>query len=148
MMWGSASDNERIYVNNNNFFHKPLSEWFPGANPPPTGGMAAALDPWSGAILWTFANPEPQLGDASLNALSQAPLTVANGVVFYPSMDANGKLFYLDAKTGKSLGSYSMGSSNACGPSIVDGTVYTGAGYANFGLGSVGLKFAALALPA
>lgn len=146
-MWGSASDNERIYVSNNNFFHLPLSQWFPSASTPPTGGMAAALDPFDGGILWAFANPEPQLGDPTVNALSQAPMTVANGVVFYPSMDPTGKLFYLDAKTGRALGSFAMGATNACGPSIVNSTVFSGSGYNNFGLGSAGKKFTALALP-
>lgn len=144
-MWGSASDNERVYVSNNNFFHKPLSPWV-NQTPAPTGGMAAALDPFDGSILWTFANPEPQLGDPSLNALSQAPMTVANGVVFYPSMDPTGRLFYLDAKTGRLLGSYAMGATNACGPSIVNSTIYSGSGYLNFALGSVGQKFTALEL--
>lgn len=54
----------------------------PGATTPPTnptGGLVAALDAWSGNILWTFANPMTQLGDATKNALSQAPVTVANG---------------------------------------------------------------------
>lgn len=146
-MWGSASDNERVYVSNNNFFHKPLSRWFPNANPAPTGGMAAALDPFDGSILWTFANPEPQAGDPGVNALSQAPVTVANGVVFYPSMDAAGKIFFLDAKTGRLLGSYATGATNACGPSIVDSTIYTANGYQNFGLGALGQTFTALALP-
>jgi outer membrane protein assembly factor BamB len=149
-MWGSASDNERVYVSNNNFFHLPLTglpfvEAGPGGAPP-TGGMAAALDPWDGKILWAFSNPEPQMGDTSVQALSQAPLTVAGGVVFYPSMDATGKLFFLDAKTGRRLGAHAMGATNACGPAIVNGTVYSGSGYLNFALGGVGQRFTALAI--
>jgi polyvinyl alcohol dehydrogenase (cytochrome) len=148
MMWGSASDNERVYVANNNFFHKPLTDLFPdaGANAP-TGGVAAALDSWDGKVVWAFANPEPQAGDASLNALSQAPMTVAGGVVFYPSMDAKGYIFYLEAKTGRRLGAHATGATNACGPSIVNGTVYSGTGYLAFGLGSLGKQVTALAIP-
>ena len=151
-MWGSASDYDakskvtRIFTANNNFFHNPLTDLFPGVNPPPTGGVAAALDAFDGKILWAFANPERQLGDDSLNALSQGPLAVANGVVFYPSMDGKGKLFYLDANTGKALGSAEMGASNACGPAIVNSTVYSGSGYLAFGLGNRGNKFTAMAL--
>jgi len=45
MMWGSASDNERVYVSNNNLFHLPLTGLpLVGASGVPTGGMAAALD--------------------------------------------------------------------------------------------------------
>jgi hypothetical protein len=61
-------------------------------------------------------------------------------------MDPTGKLFYLDAKTGRSLGSYPMGSTNACGPSIVNSSIYSGSGYLNFGFGAIGMKFTALEL--
>lgn len=58
-------------------------------------------------------------------------MTVANGVVLYPSMDAVGTLFFLDAASGKLLGSFASGASAACGPSVVDGVVYMGSGYLN-----------------
>jgi hypothetical protein len=75
---------------NNNFWHLPLDQAAlkgvpnkPGATaaptPSPNGGMAAGLNAYTGEILWSFANPMPQLGDATKNALSQAPMTVANG---------------------------------------------------------------------
>ena len=80
-MWGSASDNDRVYVSNNNFFHLPLDQSMlrgvpntPGATAPPAsanGGMVAALDALTGEIIWSFANPAPQIGDATKNALSQ-----------------------------------------------------------------------------
>lgn len=82
----------------------------------------------------SFTNPDAQRGNAAQNALSQAPMTVANGVVFYPSMGEVGNLYYLEAATGRLLGSYAAGYSNACGPAIVDGSIYTGSGYTNFGL--------------
>lgn len=50
-------------------------------------------------------------------------------------MDEAGTLFFLDALTGKLLNSYATGGSNACGASVVDGVVYTGSGYLNYGLG-------------
>lgn len=46
-------------------------------------------------------------------------------------MDAMGALFFLEAATGKLLSSYDTGASDACGPSVVDGVVYTGSGYLN-----------------
>lgn len=149
MMWGSASDNERVYVSNNNFWHAPLDQSAllgvpntPGAtippSPSPTGGLAAAMNAYDGTLLWSFANPTPQINSNTLNALSQAPVTVANGVVLYPSMDAAGTLFFLDALTGKLLTSTATGASDACGPSVTNGVVITGSGYLNFGLGNVG----------
>ena len=49
----------------------------------------------------------------------------------YGSMDAKGTLFFLDAPNGKLLGSFETGASLACGPSVVDGVVFTGSGYLN-----------------
>jgi polyvinyl alcohol dehydrogenase (cytochrome) len=144
-MWGSASDNKRVYVSINNFFHTPLGDYTP-ASPTNSGGMIAALDAWDGTVLWTFANPEPQNGDATKQALSQAPVTVAGGIVYYASMDAQGKLFLLDASTGAVLSSFATGASNACGPSVLNGGLFTGSGYLNFGLGSSGSKVSALGL--
>jgi outer membrane protein assembly factor BamB len=69
-------------------------------------------------------------GDTSLppkNALSQAPMTVANGVVYYASMDAKGTLFYLEAATGRLLGSFETGATLGCGPSLARGKVFVGA---------------------
>jgi hypothetical protein len=53
-------------------------------------------------------------------------------------MDAAGTLFFLDGPTGKLLNQVSNNASDACGPSMVNGHVFTGSGYANFGLGNVG----------
>lgn len=55
---------------------------------PPTstdGGLAAAIDAYTGEILWSFANPLPHWDGTGKRARSQAPMTVANDVVFYPS---------------------------------------------------------------
>lgn len=61
------------------------------------------------------------------NARSQAPMTVANGVVYYASMDAAGSLFYLEAATGRLLGSFETGATLGCGPSVARGKVFAGA---------------------
>uniref|UniRef100_A0A383VAH7 Pyrrolo-quinoline quinone repeat domain-containing protein n=1 Tax=Tetradesmus obliquus TaxID=3088 RepID=A0A383VAH7_TETOB len=151
LQWGSAADTSRIYVANNNYLSVPINlssmKAVPnklGSNAIPAttqGGIAAAVDAYDGNIVWTFANPTPHWGDvqAGVNppkeARSQAPMTVANGVVFYASMDLQGTLFTLNAATGKLLNVFATGMTTGCGPAVVDGRVYIGSGYANFGLG-------------
>jgi len=66
IQWGSAADNNRIYVANNNYLNvpadltsmKPVVNWIATTNQlPPTstnGGMASAIDAYTGEILWTF----------------------------------------------------------------------------------------------
>jgi hypothetical protein len=53
-------------------------------------------------------------------------MTVSNGVVYYASMDAAGTLFYLEAATGRLLGSFETGATLGCGPSIARGKVFAG----------------------
>lgn len=53
----------------------------------------------------------------------------------------------LDARTGRLLNSFKTGQTTGCGPSVVDGRVYIGSGYVNFGLGQQGFKLHMLALP-
>lgn len=61
-------------------------------------------------------------------------------------MDSDGTLFLLDARTGKMLYSYKTLQTSGCGPSVVDGRVYVGSGYANFALGLPGNKLHMLCL--
>ena len=154
LQWGSAADDTRIYVANNNYLQLTLNVSSPdwhvanaAVSTAANGGLAMALDSWNGSIVWTFINPNPHWSNASNYALSQAPMTVANGVVYYASMDPAGVLYYLDAATGAVLGSFSTGATLGCGPSVVDGRVYTGSGYTNFGLGKKGIGMYALQLP-
>jgi polyvinyl alcohol dehydrogenase (cytochrome) len=154
--WGSASDNKLVYVSNNNqgnakidfqgadAYLKPVPN-VKGEKAPPAstnGGLCVALDAWDGTVRWTFANPA--LDQSGRNAKSLAPITVANGVLAYASMDPTGRLFMLRATDGKLLGSYDLGASSACGPAIVDGVLYSGTGYTNFALGTAGTKVVAL----
>ncbi|KAI8476856.1 MAG: pyrrolo-quinoline quinone repeat-containing protein [Monoraphidium minutum] len=162
LQWGSASDDQTVYVNNNNAYHlavdllkdgyyKPVANVLGSSTPPAstTGGMCIAVDAWDGSIKWTFANPATrQLGNRTVNAGSLNPVTVANGVVFYASMDlANGWLHALNSADGRLLGRYDMGASAAGGPAVVDGVVYIGSGYPIFGQGSEGTKIHALQAP-
>lgn len=67
MQWGSAADSSRIYVSNNNFNNVvidlaamravPNTAGATAAPKSTQGGIAAAVDAWSGKLLWTFANP-------------------------------------------------------------------------------------------
>jgi hypothetical protein len=54
-------------------------------------------------------------------------MTVSNGVVYYASMDAAGTLFYLEAATGRLLGSFNTSATLGCGPSLARGKVFVGA---------------------
>lgn len=145
-----------MYVSNNNFYKTVLnftgSDAYlrpvpntPGARTPPAsadGGLLVTLDAWDGAVKWTFPNSaKDQSGTA---AWTLAAVTVANGVVFYPSADPAGTLFALRAADGRLLGNYSLGASLACGPAVVDGVLYSGLGYENFGLGTRGTQVVAL----
>jgi polyvinyl alcohol dehydrogenase (cytochrome) len=120
MEWGSASDGKRIYVQNANLY---------GINGP--GGSAgswAALDPATGAVLWQTADPN--------GAIDIGPMTVANGVVFAASMGGRPDMptmHALNAATGASLWSFQAGASVNAGATVVNGTVYWGAGYAHLG---------------
>lgn len=157
-MWGSAADTSRVYVANNNAMADNVNlttmnsvvNFNASTNqlPPTTtnGALVSALDAWDGTILWTFANPTTSWNFPPAKAQAQAPLTVANDVLFYASMDADGTVFYLDASTGKLLGSIKTGATNGCGPAVVDGKVYVGTGYISGGLGTAGSNFYTLSL--
>lgn len=108
----------------------------------------------AGEIVWTFASPLKHWADDALtegfrSARSMAPMSVANGVVYYCNMDKRGTLFFLEASTGRPLGSYETGVTCGSGPSIVDGRVFVGDGYLNFGLGELSRsgQLQALGLP-
>ena len=83
-------------------------------------------------VIWSFANPllsKNSTEGCIIYAKFLGPLTVANGVVFAPSMDTDGTLFYLDAATGKQLGTFKTGASLNAGASVVGQFVYVGSGY-------------------
>ncbi|CAG8626549.1 2129_t:CDS:2 [Funneliformis mosseae] len=117
-MFGSATHKD------NYIFEKPSRN-----SPPSTkGGAMVAIDVLTGKILWQTANPT--------NAGFVAPVSYANGVVWFGSSDDNGHLYALNANTGDILFDFVTGGTVACGPSIVDGVVYAGSGYQRFGSGT------------
>jgi polyvinyl alcohol dehydrogenase (cytochrome) len=121
MEWGSATDGKRIYVSIANFYGIPTA--FGSA------GSWAALDPATGVILWQRADPNV--------AIDLGPLSVANGVLYAPSMAGSATaptMLALDAATGKTLWSFAAGSSVNAGATIVNGIVYWGSGYAHLGI--------------
>lgn len=133
---------------------------YPGQQRISRGGYATTLD-LDGNILWQTANPFLVIfnpiralafgqGKNPIWAANLGPMSVANGVVYWPSMDILGRLIFLDAKNGKILGNFETGrpvGSLFCGPSIVDGTIYIGSGYSQQAVPSLLWQVWALTLP-
>ena len=118
IQWGSATDGTRIYAAESDFYGVPYTVNGKSI----TGGSWAALDAATGKILWQTADPQgaPDLGY----------MTVANGVVYAPSLAGSGANMYaLNAATGAVDWSFASGGSVVAGPAIVNGTVYWGSGY-------------------
>jgi len=128
MEWGSASDGTRIYVAIANLYGIPYSAG--------SAGSWAALDPATGAILWQVADPN--------GSVDLGPLTVADGVVYAPSMAAASlfvpdaptapSMFALDASNGSTIWSYASGSSVIAGATVAGENVFWGSGYAHLGI--------------
>ena len=143
LQWGSAVDGNRVYTAVSNFYYIPfLMTTGPGAGHTVPGGFWAALNASTGQRLWEYAGTNPPTpgvlfpNPPNAVAPNTGMVSVANGVVFAGAMDAVGTMYAFDAATGNKLWSYESGGSINSGASIVDGTVYWGSGYSNFGLGS------------
>ena len=130
--WGTATDNERIYVALSNSSQRQYTLQPSGKSW--NGGSWAALDPATGAILWQVTDPGYSTVYPSQHAMALGPVTVANGVLYAASM--SGHMYALDAATGATLWSFlAPGSVNAA-PAVVDGVLYWGTGYHNFPAGN------------
>jgi polyvinyl alcohol dehydrogenase (cytochrome) len=126
MEWGSATDGKRIYVQIANFYglENSLSD-----GSVTHGGSWAALDPFDGHIIWEVADP--------YGAIDLGPMTVANGVVYAPSMaggSTDKNMVALNAATGATLWGFASGGSVNAGASIAQDTVFWGSGYSNLQL--------------
>jgi polyvinyl alcohol dehydrogenase (cytochrome) len=121
--WGPATDGKRIYIAEANFNGIPY-----GPNNT-TSGAWDAIDPATGQILWQTADPSHNAFGGG-NALG--PVSVADGVVFAPSM--SGTMYALDANTGKILWSYQTPGAVIGGAAVVNGNVYWGDGYTHLGI--------------
>jgi polyvinyl alcohol dehydrogenase (cytochrome) len=154
MEWGTATDGDRIYVSITNHHHISYRLTANGVltNTAVTGGSWAALDPFTGRILWQTADPQVETlpGVGAVGVWDLAPVTVAHGVLYAASMAKQAfqnQMFALDAATGEILWQFGAGSSVNAGPAVVDGTVYWGAGYARSGIeGSGNQQFFAFSL--
>ncbi len=91
-----------------------------------TGGSWAALDAATGAFVWQVPVSGQNLVFPSFPAGGSGAMTVANGVVFAPSM--SGDMVALDAATGATLWIFQSGVSVDVGPAIANGRVYWGVG--------------------
>lgn len=123
MMWGSATDGQRIYVSIGNGDHVPVTlTSATGEKSTTTGGLWAAIDAATGKIVWQTADPQ--------QAIDTSAMSVANGVVYAGSIAGTGQNMYaLDAATGVIRWGFASGGAVASGAAIVDGTVYWGSGY-------------------
>lgn len=121
MEWGSATDGKSIYVSVANFYGIP---WGSGS-----AGFFAALDPATGNVLWRTPDPN--------GAMDLGALTVANGVLYAPSMAGSStspNMLALDTATGKTLWSFPAASSVIAGATVSNGIVYWGSGYSHLGI--------------
>ena len=128
IQWGTATDYEQIYVAVSNSRHTSFNLQPSGM--PWNGGSWAALGASAGKIKWQVVDPGTSTTVPGSPALALGPLTVANGVVYAPSM--SGCVYALDARSGAILWSYDTGASVNGGAAVVNGTVYWGTGYGHF----------------
>ena len=142
--WGSAVDDQRIYVAIDDDGHAPYTLG-PENITTVNAGSWAALDPDNGAILWQVPATGIDPKNPSFAAPALGQVSAANGVVYAGSM--SGDMVAMDAETGEILWTFASGGSVICGPSIVNGTVYWGSGYKNLGKGIGNNKLYAFTIP-
>ncbi|MGE0811849.1 MAG: PQQ-binding-like beta-propeller repeat protein [Vicinamibacterales bacterium] len=137
LQWGSAVDENRIYVAVNN---SGLVDWTPlGASATTNRGAWSALDKATGQILWQTETPDGpapippplQLGSAI------GAVTVANGVAY--ACTFAGSHVAMDASTGSILWTNNPMPGELCGAGAAAsrGTVYWGTGYGQISFQSV-----------
>jgi polyvinyl alcohol dehydrogenase (cytochrome) len=147
MEWGTASDNQRVYVAEANTYDGTYTLEPSGVSW--NGGSWAALDAATGAILWQVDDPGMSTVNVTRPALPLAAVTIANGVLYCASM--SGAMYALNAATGATLWSFQAPGSVNAAPAVVDGTLYWGSGYHNFPagapLGTASNMFYSFALP-
>jgi polyvinyl alcohol dehydrogenase (cytochrome) len=135
IQWGSATDGRRVYaaISNNNQMSYTLVPGGQNIN----WGSWSALDVFTGRLMWQTADPTP-------GAIDPGSVSVANGVMYAGSL--SGSMYALDATTGRILWSFASGGSVVDGPSIVDGVLYWGSGYAHSTNGITNNKLYAFSL--
>ncbi len=172
MEFGSATDGQRIFLQNSNSNHQPYTlTTGPNAGKIIDSGFWAALDAATGQILWETPVPAgelPKKGMCNAEGIAKygafvcvhpafgfdkgpgffswavGPLTHANGVVFAGASDLKGTIYAMHAQTGEIIWSYETGQSSVSAPSVVDGRLYWGVGYK---YGVEGTKLYSFGLP-
>ncbi len=148
IQWGTATDYRQIYVAVSNSRNTTFNLQPSGM--PWNGGSWAALGVPAGNINWQVIDPGTSTVTPGAPSLPLGPVTVANGVVYVPSM--SGFVYALDASSGATLWSYNTGASVNGGAAVVNGSVYWGSGYGHFPrmspLGTSSNKLFAFNLPA
>jgi polyvinyl alcohol dehydrogenase (cytochrome) len=140
LQWGSAVDGVRVYTANPNSNAIP---WTPLGGASTTKGGWSGLDATTGAILWQTVDPNFGGG---FGGGPSGPVTTANGLVFGCSLDLVGHMYALNAATGAILWDFVSGGSCLSGAAVVNGMVFWGSGYSNFGFGTPNNKLFAFGL--
>ncbi|XP_019454909.1 PREDICTED: uncharacterized protein LOC109356038 [Lupinus angustifolius] len=118
-IWGAATDKKNVYTNIVNADAKNFT-LLPSQRVTTSGGWVA-MDAKNGKILWSIENPN--------NATSvSGPVSVANGVVFVGTTNANGSIYALNAHSGQVLWSFVSDAAISGGVSISNGCIYVGQG--------------------
>ncbi len=147
IQWGTAADYTQIYIAVSNSHNRSFNIQPSGKSW--NGGSWAALGAPAGKINWQVVDPGSSTTRPGAPALALGPVTVANGVVYVPSM--SGFVYALSASSGATLWSYDTGASVNGGAAVVNGTVYWGTGYGHFPktspLGTSSNKLFAFSLP-
>jgi polyvinyl alcohol dehydrogenase (cytochrome) len=142
--WGVAMDGRRIYAAIGNLSHASYTLG-PAHTVTANAGSWAALNPATGKILWQVPATGQDPRAPSLGGLGVGQVSAANGVVYAGS--TSGDMVALDWQSGQVLWKFASGGSVICGPSIVDGTLYWGSGYARLGVGATNNKLYAFTIP-
>jgi len=149
IQWGTATDGARVYFGVNDESGVPYRLGGTGVHggETVTVGSWGALDAATGAIVWQIA--DPALSRPLAGASANGPLTLAGGLLFAGSMDADGTMFAIDAKNGDVAWSFRSGGTVYGGAAVADGVVYWGSGYpaGRLGFGTSSMRLYAFALP-
>jgi polyvinyl alcohol dehydrogenase (cytochrome) len=128
IMWGSATDGDRVYVAISNYRRTPHTLQPSGVTH--NGGTWSALNAATGEIIWQT----PSTGAPPNGAFGA--VTLANGVLFGAAMSPTGEnMFAFNAATGAKLWGFAAAGSVNAGASVVNGTVFWGAGYSRMATG-------------
>jgi polyvinyl alcohol dehydrogenase (cytochrome) len=122
--FGNATDGERVYAA---LAHR-------------SGGAVAMMDGATGNIVWKTMSPDkkPNYGPITVTGRGDDRLVFAGSTA--------GFIRAYDAKDGRILWEYDTGGAVGGGPTVVDGVVYVGSGYAFLRIGKPNKKLYAFSL--